>query len=133
MVANPHRGRLNITIDGKTVVMFFGWEGVALLREEFGDDFLETIMTALGTVDMPVIAKVMRIGLRESLPGLSEDDLQNLPINVCLDAVRRSLNVTFWGTEEAAEEQSENPLRRLVTGVKKILSSLLWRPRSKPV
>lgn len=127
-MVNPIRGEASIEIGGRTYLVWYGWPGVTLLREQIGDDFDVKITTAMATLDMPVLAAALAIGLRESWPGVTGEQLAacSPPIRPVVGTISLALQRTFYGLEEVPAEPDPNPPKgRLRRALAAIMS---WKP-----
>lgn len=108
-MANGYRGEVPIEIAGRRHLVAYGWEGVAILSTEVGRDWDARLVQAMAGCDLPVVAQFLAIGLRQSWPGVTPDDVIRAqpPINVAYEAIKRGLNVTFHGVTEVAEVPAE--------------------------
>lgn len=131
---NSYRGEASIEIGGRTYLVWYGWPGVALLREEFGEGFDIKITQAMASLDLPVLAKVLAIGLRDSWPGVTAEEIesQSPPITPVTEAISLALRRTFRGNEEVRDEPDASPPRRLRRALARIWFWRATRSQSSP-
>jgi hypothetical protein len=123
-MVNGYRGEVAFRIGGQDHVLWFGWPGIALLQQELGADFDVKIGQAISAPDLPVLAKVLAIGLRESWPGVSvhQITLASPPIATVTDAITVAIKRSFHGMGEVPAEPDKNPPNgRLRKALAKIL------------
>lgn len=134
MMPNSYRGEAPIQLGDRTHILWFGWPGIALLKEEIGDNFDVKITQAMATMDLPVIAKVLAIGLRESWPGVTAEDIERLspPIAPVTAAISLSLRRTFHGNEGVRDEPEAHPPGRLRRALRRMWFWPGTRPLSSP-
>ncbi|MBX6427137.1 MAG: hypothetical protein IRZ09_14575 [Variibacter sp.] len=125
---NPYRGEAEIEIAGRTYVLWFGWPGIAMLKSQLGDNFDVELARAMAGQDLRVLAKVLAIGLRDSWPGVTPEQIERLspPIARTIEAVSTALRRTYQG-EEAAAEPQRNPPR-----LRRLRKAMSWLRRTKP-
>lgn len=132
-MVNPVRGEASIELDGKAYVVWYGWPGVVMLREQIGEDFDIKITTAMTKLDLPVLAAALAIGLRDSWPGVTAEAIaaRSPPIRPVCDAIALALARTFHGTGEVPEPEPNPPTR-----LRRALSRIMWwlriAPRARP-
>jgi hypothetical protein len=132
-MANPLRGEVVIELDGKGYLVWYGWAGVTLLREQLGDDFDVKITAAMATLDLPVLAAALAIGLRDAWPGVTAERIAELspPIRPVVDAISTSLHRTFHGLAEAPAEPDQNPPSR-PSRLRRVLAAITsWMPTAR--
>lgn len=124
---NAYRGEVAFDLAGKKLMLRYGWDGIARLKAEFGDEWDAVLVQAMAGTDMPAIAKFLAIGLRESWPDASAAEIERIqpPIRPSFEAIKLGLNLTFHGTKEPPAEPAANPPPgRLMTALRRIS---FWR------
>lgn len=119
-MANPYKGEAVVELDGKPYVLRYDWEGMALLREQLGESFEIETAQALAKFDLEFVAKVLVVGLRESYPGVTAEDIKRMapPIGPVSEAISLAFRRAWWGPAGKPPEQKQNPLMRLFSGLK---------------
>jgi hypothetical protein len=115
-MVNPYKGEAVVELDGKPYALRYDWQGFALLREQLGESFEIETAQALAKFDLEFVAKVLAVGLRESAPGITWQEIMAKapPIGPVSEAISLAFRRTWWGKEGKPPEPKQNPLMRLL-------------------
>lgn len=133
MQVNPLRGETVVTLNGTPYRLFFGWEGLMLLQQALGRTDIDIAISELvAKLDLPALAKIMAIGLRDAWPGVTAEAILRAspPIAAVLPPVTQALRLTFDGGQEVPPEANP-PRRPIVRALKRtwswLASMLRWK------
>jgi hypothetical protein len=125
VTANAYKGEAVIVLDGTPCILRYDWEGFALLREQLGEAFEVETAQALAKFDLDYVSKVLAVGLRQSRPGITPDEIKRMapPIGPVAEAISLAYRRAWWGpTGRPAEEPKPNPLKRLLGLISRTMS-----------
>lgn len=125
MAVNAYKGEATVDLGGVSHVLRFDWEGFAILREQLGDTFEVETAQALAKFDLSYVAKVLAVGLRESCPGITPEEIMKAapPIGPVAEAISLAYRRTWWGPAgKPPEEPKPNPLMRLLGAIGRRMS-----------
>jgi len=109
MMANPHRGEVELTAGEKTLKLVFDWNAIAVLQDEFGED--ETFEK----LKVKTLARLLEIGCQKHHPEMTADEIMDLSpeIPAAMEAVQKALLLGWGGPDALVEseevEETENP------------------------
>lgn len=112
MTANGYRGEVDIRIGGQLRILRFGWGELSALQAELGEDAFDAkIGAAISALDLPVLAQVLAIGLRESWPGVTPQMITEAspPLAEVTAAITVALKRSFHGMGEVPVSPDQNP------------------------
>lgn len=126
MFANPYRSEVSIRLGDQDYIVWYGWNGIALLQSRIGHDFDVKIGEAIQRVDLPVISLALSIGLYHRWPEMTPERIFELspPLAKTTEAITTGLRVAFHGTREVPGEPVTNPPRSLRSLRRGILSAM---------
>jgi len=96
MAANPIKGEREVQLDGKTYVIVFDWNALAMLSDEFG-------LNNMNLRDTRSLAKALAVGLlkHHKDEGLTPERIQDLspPLVPTIAAVTEAYEFAYFGKD----------------------------------
>lgn len=133
--ANTKRAEVKVNLGDEEKILRFSWNGLAKLKELFGDNIEIGLQQACRKMDFDKLADALVIGLEENWPDVTKEKIMEIaPPIIGEDAFTtglfNALNVTLFGQIEIpeivrqasidAEKKSQrNGMRRKKTTSKK--------------
>ena len=128
---NQFTGDVDLQMGGKSLKVHFDWDAVGMLQTEFGEEFDEVVTLASVKYHLPVLAKVLSVGLELHHPGkYSPESIMKMspPVILVIDTIDKALSYAFNGGMEGSEEKSSDPKNPILRYLKKILWDWWHRP-----
>lgn len=97
-MANPYLGEVSC----QGGVLRFDWNGLADLRDEYGEDYLAVVVTALLKSDVKVFAKCAEIGFRDDFPVMGVE----LDVDA-VGAILTALALSITGDADGLAKRSD--------------------------
>ncbi len=114
MRKNSYRGDVALEIGGKQYVLKYDWTAVVQLKTEFGNEFDLETSRAMTEMDLPVLAKILAIGLEcYQLGKFTDQDIIKLspPIVPIIGAIEKAISRAYYGEGEAPSDRPTIPER----------------------
>ncbi len=111
---NSYRGDVALKIGGKQYTLKYDWTAVVQLKTEFGKEFDMEVSLAITEMDLPVLAKILAIGLEcYQLGKFTDQDILSLspPIVPIIGAIQKAISCAYYGEGEAPSDRPTIPER----------------------
>ena len=113
---NVYRGEVPLVLDGKSVIVKFDYDSLAILGRRYGDLAADRLQKSTGNLDTSTLLNGLVIGLERHQPGIySVDKIKAMvpmpPLDKLQEVVFEALMASHYG---AAGPPQENPIKRLM-------------------
>ena len=140
VTANPKRAEVKVNLGEETTLLRYTWDGLAKLKEIFGDEIETGIQKACAEMDFDKLSEALKIGLEHDWPDVTIEEIKKMsPPILGEDAftvgIFKALNVTIFGQTEApafikqAAKAAEKKIQVNGARQRKTKSKRVARPR----